>query len=124
MAVAVNVLSLRRTVRHSRQNRIDARTDKLRGEIAAFISALSERPPMAEIWKKRLEEIGRPTNPAALADWARNVRPLVEEMLAPMYQRISAHAFGILMLTDDENITAPVHRLEQLTIDEITDART
>ncbi|OBB74291.1 hypothetical protein [Mycobacterium sp. 852014-52144_SCH5372336] len=105
--------------------REDARTEKLRAEIAALLTALGEREAQGPLWEAtRTMQIpqvqtDQGVDVEAVQRVIGELEPLIEQLAAPLYRRISVHVLGVLMLTEDRNITGAVQRLEILTSREL-----
>jgi hypothetical protein len=124
-SVAANGFAIGRTRAHFRRARLDARNDKLRAEIAGLFGALSERSSVDQLVKRRRDELGQPTakDLTAMKEIGAQTRLIIEETLAPLHYQVATHAFLILMLTNDDNITSRVQTIEQTSSEELTDLR-
>lgn len=144
-AVAVAVLAviasagfsawtLRRSTAQFRQQREDARVDKLRAEIAALDTAVDEQrsveemmlPGMVEALEKAgvqtvisHPQMAPPTSFPKIVETLQQAvavaKTMFQESVSPIYRRIAAHAFGVQMLTDDPRIIDPVKMIEENT---------
>lgn len=106
-----NRRTLQRAEQQFKQNRLDARTDKLRNAIAELLLALGDRTPMEMLYKVKLEEARQTTGSSKPSIQLH--QSIIEETIGGVYNRISMHSFAIRMLTNNAKITAPVHRIEQ-----------
>lgn len=114
--------------------RKDARTEKLRSEIAALMTAIDEQQSTGvKIMTGIVDAMGQvglptplthavlpqPTNYEEHYDDMRRAfiaaESDFEDTVSPIYRRIAAHSFGVLMLTDDAEIIRPVKRLDSNT---------
>lgn len=125
-AIAVGAFYNRRTLqraeRHFEQARHDARDDKLRAEISAFLLAVSERSAMDKIYRARLEE-ARHSEGLEHQPSPRYMQSLIEETVGTVHNRLAVHSFSIRMLTVESRITAPVHQIEQAVRQELDHLR-
>lgn len=113
------------------QARMDSRIEKLRAEIAALVAAIDEQQSVGvKITAGIVDAMGQMGLPTPLTHevapqpenpdehYSEMRRALIaaeatfEENVSPIYRRIAAHAFGVLMLTDDPEIIRPVDRLD------------
>lgn len=111
--------------------RKDSRTEKLRAEIAALVTAIDEQSSIESKLQRGVMEamtqvgvpdprlVGALPQPADYEERHDSIRrgmvlaePAFEDTVSPIYRRIAAHAFGVLMLTDDPQIIGPVERLD------------
>lgn len=79
------------------QGRLDQRNDKLQAEVIALIDALSERSSQAAIVILRIGELEQ----TDLETMQKKINAIFSEDLWASYRRAVAHAFAVLMLTDD-----------------------
>lgn len=127
LAAAAGVYVAFRNTRLARQ---DARTEKLRAEIAALDTAVDEQISLVNIMLprlfSRLSATGFTDAAAQIADGAdpmQLIRQAVveakttfEEVVSPIYRRIATHTFAVQMLTEDQKIIKPVKQIETLAI--------
>lgn len=137
VAVATLIYALRNnrtTLEQARHQfaaaRKDSRVEKLRAEIAALVTAVDEqqstdikmRPGLFDALKAAGLQTSGGVITAPLEYEAQNeatrqgmilAEPVFEETVSPVYRRIAAHSFGVLMLTEDPKIIDPVQRIEE-----------
>lgn len=118
-AVGVSAWFNRKTLANAQhqfaETRKDARTDKLRTEIIAYVAALGERLTQRRKIVRVLDEWTRELGQVDVADLPRvqkNAEAIVAEHTSDVYRRINGHAFAIQMLTDDPEIGWPVTRIQ------------
>ena len=112
-AIIVSIVSLRRNAAQFQQQRLDARDDKLRTEIANLTAAVNEIRHKIFIAVERSTELTR----SIIGEVDPNVRRLryrtgvnaiLGQEVSGTYLRINAHAVTIMMTTNDDAITQPV----------------
>jgi hypothetical protein len=111
-----NLRTLRSADKKFQQGRIDARNDKLRGDIAAFMDAVGERASQLDVFTHRINELVKaylPDNPpGALAQFQQSSKAVLSETLSDAYRRTATHTFAINILTDDPGILDHVNRIQ------------
>jgi septal ring factor EnvC (AmiA/AmiB activator) len=99
-SVTVSAITLRRNANQFEQSRLDKRTDKLREELVALIGSITERNTQFDVVTARIDRI-KDEKPANMEEFYRSLKATLSEHLWTTYQRISFHAFTVLMLTED-----------------------
>ena len=113
-SVAISAITLKRNASQAERSRIDARTDKLKAELIDLINALGERQPRGDVASSPINE--------AMADSAKNpgatirqveqsAKAILAEHLWDVHRRITTHALGALMLTEEEQVVRPIARI-------------
>ncbi|UXA05707.1 hypothetical protein KXD96_22805 [Mycobacterium sp. SMC-2] len=134
-AIAVSAWYNRRTLRGANekfvQGRIDARNDKLRAELAAYLSDLDEcRLQSRKLGKFMRELIDAPyqLSQAEAQPWQQNAQLVAEkfeqyreqseaaylETVWDVYRRLAVRDFTLMMLTSDKGILEPTHEIYKL----------
>jgi hypothetical protein len=118
-AIIVSIVTLRRNTAQFRQQRLDARDDKLRAEIANLSAALTQRGDQLDIVVARSRElVDSITTDATSAEeikgryvWGN--KAILAQEVSELYTRIGTHATTITMLTGDQVITDLVDRITE-----------
>jgi hypothetical protein len=103
-SVCVSAITLKHNANQFEQHRIDARNDKLRAEVIDLISALRERKWQVEIVVQRIRQLENVDRRAI----HQNIEATFSENLWDSYRRTTSHAFAVLTLTDDLEVTEAV----------------
>jgi hypothetical protein len=117
-SVVVGVITLVRNANHFDQGRVDARTDKLRAELIDLLIALADRSSQAALVGNRLSELISEVDLAGDLDFERErfdrrMGAVLSEHIADVYRRIDSHAFGVLLLTDAEDVVVAISAIRQ-----------
>ncbi|MBI2702460.1 hypothetical protein A9W98_13450 [Mycobacterium gordonae] len=111
------MLTLRSADARFRQDRLDARDDKLRGELATLLTAEGERGVQNGVTWSRLVGFVEKVNfdeltDEQLAEVVRSARQIVFEEMTPIYRRIGVSGLNIRLLTENRAITRPVEMMQ------------
>lgn len=116
-----NVHTMRNADARFRQERRDTEVDKLRNEVAAFVTAVTDRAIVSTI----MEPFANADRTEASA--ADALTQVAKTFPSPDFrdtvQRIGAHGWTILMLTRDETITRIVGDISVKITEELNDLR-
>jgi hypothetical protein len=94
----------------------------LRAEIAALISALSERRDRQAFFNKHINDAvdalpGGRDDPAAegarMERFGHEAKALFAEHISPVYETSMTHAFAIMMLTDETSLLEPIVSIQE-----------
>lgn len=118
-----NKRALDRTNLHFEQARDDARDDRLRAEIAAFLVATDELSITERTYRARLEELESAHRRSDTSPTTKELQRLVDETIGAAYSQVAVRAFSILMLTNDTRIAAPVHQIDSAASDALAHLR-
>ncbi|MUL80507.1 MULTISPECIES: hypothetical protein [unclassified Mycolicibacterium] len=116
-SVVISQRTLRRSAEQFQQGRIDARTDKLRAEIIQLITTIAERGRQAAAMRPRMHELMKliktidPADAQAVEEMRDAIRAMAADTAIELHERTTAHAYAVLMLTDDKDATMPVMKL-------------
>jgi hypothetical protein len=127
-----NVLTLRRSSAESRrrglefqQQRLDARNDKLRSEIAALVGALADRESLrnvmlplaeAEIYARNVEKEA----PSVAAKYMESFSGAERQAV---FLKVIGHTYAIKMLTEDETIVRLADQVGQVVAADLGDIK-
>lgn len=124
-AIIVSIVTLRRNTAQFRQQRLDARDDKLRTEIANLSAALTQRIVQLNMLVSRTGELTQSLKEAGVLDedelrlryvWGGKI--IFAQEVSGLYTQIDSHATTITMLTADPAITELVDRISTAATEE------
>jgi hypothetical protein len=105
VGVWFNRQTLARADERHDQIRRDARTDKLRLEIAAVLSAAGQRRSQMEVFAKQVNDLIAATNGIAeRPNLLVAVQAALNESVGALYAKIRGHIHAVRMLTSDSHI--------------------
>jgi hypothetical protein len=114
-AADLNQRTLRQSADQFATQRLDAREDKLRAEIASLSAALTQRSAQLDILVSRAVELRKSLDELDEIEQKRryylSAKVIFAESVSGLYTTIFSHATTIKMLTNDEAITKLVDRI-------------
>lgn len=129
LSAAIALAALQRSVRNFEQARVDGRHDKLRGEVAALVSAAAQWDAQMDVFNSRLVDLQNSwsNDPEKRPDTIYILvmfKAAFSETIEPLYSQIEGSAYSIRMLTRDGRILEPAAEIHELLGQQRSDART
>jgi septal ring factor EnvC (AmiA/AmiB activator) len=124
-----NLLALRRNANQFEQSQLDKRNDKLREELIALSSAITERKSQFDVVMGRIRQLG-PEDRADPEAFHRNAKLILSESLWATFGQAMNHGYAVLLLTEDRQAAASTVAIirgmvkERKTLEELTNPST
>ena len=114
--VAFNIVTLRRAKTYATQSRQDAKVDKLRTELATYISDIEECRRQSRKLGQRLTELSQAAldSDSLADDYKANSQRAFQEIMSDIHDRLAIRSLVLMMLTADEEILRRVSRIEKV----------